>query len=75
MRKSICIFNISKIKSKEQFKISENNSFGYNFSEFKSQKSQENEKNKGIKDKQQSYNKQINMNIPSNNILKDENLK
>ena len=74
MRKSICIFNISKIKSKEQFKISENNSFGYNFSEFKSQKSQENEKNKGIKDKQQSYNKQINMNIPSNDILKDENL-
>ena len=75
MSKNICLFDFSKIKSKQQFEISEYNFFRYNFDEFSSQKSEKNTKNKEKKDKQQYYIKKVNMNIPSNELLKDENFR
>ena len=75
MSKSICLFDFSKIKSKQQFKISEYNFIKYNFDEFTSQKSEKNSKNNEKKDKQQYYIKKVNMNIPSNELLKDENFR
>ena len=71
MSKSICLFDFSKIKSKQQFKISEYNFIKYNFDEFTSQKSEKNAKNKEKEDKQQYYIKKVNMNIPYiDNIIK-----
>ena len=72
MSKSICFFDLSKIRPSEEFKLSEYNSFKFNFSEFTSKK---NKKNERIKDTQSFYIKNVNLNIPSNDKLKDENFR
>ena len=72
MSKSICLFDLSKVKPIKTFELSEYNSFTFNFSEFTSKK---NKKNAKIKDTQSYYIKNVNLNIPSNDKLKDENFR
>ena len=72
MNKSICLFDLSKVKPIKTFELSEYNSFSFNFSEFTSKK---NKKNAKIKDTQSYYIKNVNLNIPSNDKLKDENFR
>ena len=72
MSKSICLFDLSKVKPIKTFELSEYNSFSFNFSEFTSKK---NKKNAKIKDTQSYYIKNVNLNIPSNDKLKDENFR
>ena len=72
MSKSICLFDLSKVKRIKTFELSEYNSFTFNFSEFTSKK---NKKNAKSKDTQSYYIKNVNLNIPSNDKLKDENFR
>jgi hypothetical protein len=75
MNQSVYLFELSKMKSKEEFQISEYNQFIYNFSESKSKKNKKSKKDTIKADEQLYYIKDSNMDIPSNDKLNDENFR
>ena len=71
----ICLFNFSKIRSSNSFKLSDFNSFKFNFSNKKPDIQNIKYKNGQKKDQGDHYIKKININIPSSEKLREEKFK
>ena len=75
MTSNVCLFNFSKIKSEHTFRISEYNTFYYDFSEYESIIVKESKELSKNEETQPHYIKKVLMNIPSNEKLKEENFR
>ena len=71
----ICLFNFSKIRSSNSFKLSDFNSFKFNFLNKKSDIQNIKYKNAQKKKQGDHYIKKININIPSSEKLREEKFK
>lgn len=71
----ICLFNFSKIRSSNSFKLSDFNSFKFNFLNKKSDIKNIKYKNAQKKKQGEHYIKKININIPSSEKLREEKFK
>ena len=72
MINNVCLFNFSKISSKNIFYISDYNSFNYNFPQNDEKNNKKRKKISRYKNSIQHYIKNVNVSIPSNDILKKD---
>ena len=75
MKNNVTLFNFSKIISEFSLRISESNSFNYNFSHLESKKPKRSKIITSDEENLNHYMKKVNINLPTNNQLKKEKFK